>query len=304
MTMSSTIIYNLLSVEQISNNGFTLELPQDAVDMVNKISTIVGASNYVKTPVFHKKAKRKTNIPEVPHVPRPVIEKTKVEESKAIIQESLNKMTEKTYTTFETKILEAVAVLKSELNDDEKFMTDVTLWVFDLATSNRFSSKEYVNILIKLQDNYTEIKGVLDDTISKFLRKFDNIESINPDEDYGKFCLLKAEGEKRKALSLFLVNLFKSDLFKLTELEDIIIKLIDELYINYKKADCKATCEDIADNMHVLISPVVDELVKGNSYSLIINKITNVKDLGKSESPSYSNKTKFRLMDILDLFKK
>ena len=302
--MAKTLSYSLLSIDQINNNGFTLELPQGAVDMVNKISDIVGATNYVKTPVFHKKAKRKGNIIEEPSVPRPVVEKTKVEELKATIQISLNKMTEKTYATFETQILEAVSELKIELNDDEKFMTDVTLWVFDLATANRFSSKEYVNILIKLQENYTEIKSVLDDTISKFLTCFDNIQSINPDEDYEKFCLLKAEGEKRKALSLFLVNLFKSDLFELTDLEEILVKLIDELYINYKKDDCKATCEDIADNMHVLIEPVVSELKEGNSHNLIINKITNVKDLGKSENPSFSNKTKFRLMDILDLYKK
>jgi hypothetical protein len=302
--MAKTLSYSLLSIDQINNNGFTLELPQDTVDMVNKISDIVGATNYVKTPVFHKKAKRKGNIIEEPSVPRPVVEKTKVEELKATIQISLNKMTEKTYATFETQILEAVSELKTELNDDEKFMTDVTLWVFDLATANRFSSKEYVNILIKLQENYTEIKSVLDNTISKFLTCFDNIQSINPDEDYEKFCLLKAEGEKRKALSLFLVNLFKSDLFELTDLEEILVKLIDELYINYKKDDCKATCEDIADNMHVLIEPVVSELKDGNSHILIINKITNVKDLGKSENPSFSNKTKFRLMDILDLYKK
>jgi len=302
--MAKTLSYSLLSIDQINNNGFTLELPQEAVDMVNKISDIVGATNYVKTPVFHKKAKRKGNIIEEPPVPRPVVEKTKVEELKATIQISLNKMTEKTYATFETQILEAVSELKTELNNDEKFMTDVTLWVFDLATANRFASKEYVNILIKLQENYSEIKSVLDDTISKFLTCFDNIQSINPDEDYEKFCLLKAEGEKRKALSLFLVNLFKSDLFELTELEEILVKLIDELYINYKKDDCKATCEDIADNMHVLINPVVSELKKGNSHNLIINKITNVKDLDKSENPSFSNKTKFRLMDILDLYKK
>lgn len=302
--MAKTLSYSLLSIDQINNNGFTLELPQDAVDMVNKISDIVGATNYVKTPVFHKKAKRKGNIIEEPSVPRPVVEKTKVEELKATIQISLNKMTEKTYATFETQILEAVSELKTELNDDEKFMTDVTLWVFDLATANRFSSKEYVNILIKLQENYSEIKSVLDDTISKFLTCFDNIQSINPDEDYEKFCLLKAEGEKRKALSLFLVNLFKSDLFELTELEEILVKLIDELYIGYKKDDCKATCEDIADNMHVLIEPIVSQLKEGNSHNLIINKITNVKDLGKSENPSFSNKTKFRLMDILDLYKK
>ena len=302
--MAKTLSYSLLSIDQINNNGFTLELPQDTVDMVNKISDIVGATNYVKTPVFHKKAKRKGNIIEEPSVPRPVVEKTKVEELKATIQISLNKMTEKTYATFETQILEAVSELKTELNDDEKFMTDVTLWVFDLATANRFSSKEYVNILIKLQENYSEIKSVLDDTISKFLTCFDNIQSINPDEDYEKFCLLKAEGEKRKALSLFLVNLFKSDLFELTELEEILVKLIDELYIGYKKDDCKATCEDIADNMHVLIEPIVSQLKEGNSHNLIINKITNVKDLGKSENPSFSNKTKFRLMDILDLYKK
>lgn len=302
--MAKTLTYSLLSIDQINNNGFTLELPQEAVDMVNKISDIVGATNYVKTPVFHKKAKRKTSVIEEPSTPRPVVEKTKVEELKAIIQVSLNKMTEKTYATFEKQILEAVSDLKFELNNDEKFMTDVTLWVFDLATQNRFASKEYVNILIKLQENYTEIKSVLDNTISKFSTCFDDIESANPDEDYEKFCMLQAKGEKRKALSMFLVNLFKSNLFQLTELEEIIIKLIDELYMNYKKDDCKATCEDIADNMHVIISPVVSELKEGNSHNLIINKITNVKDLSKSENPSFSNKTKFRLMDILDLYKK
>jgi hypothetical protein len=304
-TMSIVMSYNLLLIENINNDGFTLELPQSAVDMINKISDVVGATNYVKTPVFHKKAKNKgKNVIEEPYVPRPVVEKTKVEELKAVIQISLNKMTEKTYSTFEEKILIAVGELKTELNDDETFMNDVTYWVFNLALANRFSSKQYVNILIKLQDNYTEIKSVFDSKINEFLKYFDNIESINPDEDYEKFCLLKAEGEKRKALSMFLVNLYNSGLYSLVSLEEIIIKLIDEIYINYKKEDCKATCEDIVDNIYELVNTLTGDLKKGSSYSLFINKITNVKDLNKDENPSFSNKTKFRLMDILDSFKK
>jgi hypothetical protein len=297
--------YNLLSIDNINNDGFTLELPQHAVDMVNKISDVVGATNYVKTPVFHKRAKnRGKNAIEEPHVPRPVVEKTKVVELKAVILESLNKMTEKTYFVFEEKILIAVGELKTELNDDETFMNDVTYWVFNLALANRFSSKQYVNILIKLQDNYTEIKSVFNSKISEFLKYFDNIESINPDEDYGKFCLLKAEGEKRKALSMFLVNLYNSGLYSLISLEEIIIKLVDEIYINYKKEDCKATCEDIVDNVYELVHTLTSELKKGASYHIITNKITNIKDLTKDENPSFSNKTKFRLMDILDTFKK
>lgn len=297
--------YNLLLIDNINNDGFTLELPQSAVDMVNKISDVVGATNYVKTPVFHKKAKGKgKNVIEEPRVPRPVVEKTKVEELKAAIQIALNKMTEKTYLVFEEQILIAVGELKTELNDDATFMNDVTYWVFNLALANRFSSKQYVNILIKLQDNYLEIKSVFDTKIMEFIKYFDNIESINPDEDYEKFCILKAEGEKRKALSMFLVNLYKSGMYSLMALEEIIIKLIDEIYINYKKDDCKATCEDIVDNIYELVHTVTNDLKTGASHTLIMNKIINVKDLNKDDNPSFSNKTKFRLMDILDTFKK
>ena len=303
--MSITMSYNLLLIDNINNDGFTLELPQSAVDMVNKISDVVGATNYVKTPVFHKKAKGKgKNVIEEPRVPRPVVEKTKVEELKAAIQIALNKMTEKTYLVFEEQILIAVGELKTELNDDATFMNDVTYWVFNLALANRFSSKQYVNILIKLQDNYLEIKSVFDTKIMEFIKYFDNIESINPDEDYEKFCILKAEGEKRKALSMFLVNLYKSGMYSLMALEEIIIKLIDEIYINYKKDDCKATCEDIVDNIYELVHTVTNDLKTGASHTLIMNKIINVKDLNKDDNPSFSNKTKFRLMDILDTFKK
>ena len=42
--MAKTLSYSLLSIDQINNNGFVLELPQSAVDMVNKISDIVGAT--------------------------------------------------------------------------------------------------------------------------------------------------------------------------------------------------------------------------------------------------------------------
>ena len=302
--MAMTISYNLLAIEQVDNNGFTLQLPQSAVDMINKISDIVGATNYVKTPVFHKKAKnKKSNTPDEPYVPRPVVERTKIAELKADMQEALNKMTEKSYNTFEIKILDAVRDLKIELNDDETFMNDVTLWIFDIALKNRFSSKEYVNILIKLQENYSEIKVVFQKTIADFLQSFNEIESFNPDVDYDKFCKAKAQGEKRKTLSQFLVNLYKADLFMITDIEKIIIDLIEVLYTLYKTEDNKATCEDITDNLHVLMCGIVPELKDGKSYDTIISNIQSIKGLDKSDMPSYSNKTKFRLMDILDCFK-
>ena len=305
--MTSCEIYNLIRIDHIINDGFTLELPQETVDMINKISDIVGATNYVKTPVFHKKAKNKnkSSISNEPVVPRPVVEKTKVEGLKSSIQESLNKMTEKTYSIFEEKIMLAVSELNAELNDDETFLNDVTLWIFDLATINRFSSNEYINLIMKLQEDYNGMMEVFKNKIDEFLKSFDNIESANPDEEYEKFCKLKSQGEKRKTLSLLIVNLFKRDMYSLINLEDMIIDLIDTIYIYYKKDGYKASCEDIADNIHVIVSnATADKLKTGTRFQNIVDKIINIKDLNKNENPSHSNKTKFRLMDILDCLKK
>ena len=302
--MTDFALYNLNVFDRINNDGFTLELPQESIDIVNKISEIVGASNYVKTPVFHKKAKNK-RIPEEPHIPRPEVERSREEELKREICASLNKLTEVTYSKLLVPIESSVKELKDVLNDDVKFMDDVTKWIFDVTLMARTSSKQYVDILIHLKNIYPEMSDYIKDKVESFMDMFHGIESVNPEEDYEKFCLLNLESEKRKSLSGLIANLIKVNMLKINDLSEILISLCDQLYISCKKPNVKPTCEAISDNLYVLISLLVDEMKDIDDYKLIMDKIKLVKDLTKGEdNPSFTSKVKFKLMDILEIFNK
>ena len=54
-----TLVYNIEQINNIRDNGFIFELSDDSLDVINQISEIVGASSYVKTPIFPKRKNNK-----------------------------------------------------------------------------------------------------------------------------------------------------------------------------------------------------------------------------------------------------
>ena len=109
-----TLVYDLTRIEDIINDGFTLELPENTIEIINTISSIVGSANYVKTPVFHKKSKNDKKKISEPPVPRPVVEKTKFEEYCGRITTNFNKLTEKNYRKMEQEIIDYMCVILDE----------------------------------------------------------------------------------------------------------------------------------------------------------------------------------------------
>ena len=65
----SMLIYNLNEINDIRDNGFIFELSESSLDVINTISEVVGASNYVRTPIFPRKEKRANKSREVVHDP-------------------------------------------------------------------------------------------------------------------------------------------------------------------------------------------------------------------------------------------
>jgi len=298
-------VYNLNIFDRINNDGFTLELPQESIDIVNTISAIVGASNYVKTPVFHKKGKKDRKVNDEVIVPRPEVERTREEELKREICVSLNKLTEATYSKLVVPIENSVKELKDVINNDEMFLDNVTKWIFDVTLMAKTSSKQYVDILIHLKNIYPEMNDYIKEKVESFMDMFKDIESVNPEEDYEKFCLLNLESEKRKSLSCLIANLIKVNMFEISDLFNILDSLCDQLFLSCKKENIKATCEAISENLFVLMSLLVEEIKSLDEYNLIINKISNVKDFTRGEdNPSFTSKVKFKLMDILEIYNK
>ena len=59
------------------------------------------------------------------------------------------------------------------------------------------------------------------------MKLFENMEFVSPDEDYDKFCEMNITNEKRRAMSLFLTNLYKNEVVSL----DILLSNITNLKI-------------------------------------------------------------------------
>ena len=245
-----TLVYNLIRIEDIINDGFTLELPENTIEIINNISAIVGSATYVKTPVFHKKSKNEKKRSSEPPVPRPVVEKTKFEEYCGRIATNFNKLTEKNFSKLEKEIIDDMSVIVDELSENE-FNTIVNR-LFEAATLNRYSSKCYANISISLMSRWDDIKSIFYNNINTYLDTFNNIESVSPDKDYEKFCILNSINEKRRATGLFLVSLFHSKLFTMDGLTDIIVNLTDLLY--------KLVKEDEHQSMKMQLTRVIDYL--------------------------------------------
>ena len=41
--------------QNIKNEGFNFELPEETINIIKKISELVGDASYIKTPIFKKK---------------------------------------------------------------------------------------------------------------------------------------------------------------------------------------------------------------------------------------------------------
>ena len=52
------LMYSIAEVNEIRDNGFIFELSDSSLDVINTISEIVGASTYIRTPIFPKKEKK------------------------------------------------------------------------------------------------------------------------------------------------------------------------------------------------------------------------------------------------------
>ena len=294
------LLYTLSKIDEISNDGFTLELPETTIEIVNRIAGIVGSANYVKTPVFHKKSKNKNKEPKEPITPMPVVERSDMENNIRELQSLLNKLSPQNYEKVEEKIVELITKFKTVMTDEEYSI--VVSMIFQTATTNRTASKCYANLYIKLMELCEEMKDKFNNNLDKYLDGFNrDFVTVDADKDYEQFCLINLQNEKRRGISKFFTELFNVGLVENSRFEEILLDLCDLLFTSCKEENKKTACEEIAENLFILLTNMID-YNKIDSKD-IMQKLINIKDLKKSEyNPSFSPKVKFKLMDIFDKY--
>ena len=310
--MGNDLEYDLSDFEDIINQGFACALPNDTINMISTLAEEVGAPTYVKTPVFEKRdmyKKRRNGSQNVSDTEWESIRHFKTTElnkkegvNKSIddIRGIINKMSLDNFETRRNELFDLIDKILIEENSDAN-MEKVGAMLFDTISGNKFYSELYARLYNDLMDKYELFTNIFKENFKQFLALFDNIQYVNPDEDYDGYCENNKVNEQRKALSMFFVNLMKRNIISHFDIIIIIEKLQSRIndYIHEHESTNKV--EEVTENLFIIVSNITEELKNSAACANILKKIQAVADYNIKEKPSLSNKVVFKHMDLLDI---
>ena len=331
--------YTIVDYEEITNAGFICNLSQETLNIISKLSEQVGAPTYIKTPIFlkkdvkgaglgmglghgvsgghggYKKMKSRTNeITDDDWEAIRAFQTTQKHISEGIekhmdnIRGFLNKITDKNEEVVIQDIKNEISQLITHETSDENMMK-IGYSIFNIASSNSFYSELYARLFKSLMKDYDIFKKIFEDNFKEFMSLFNTIEFVDPKKNYDKFCDYTKTNDKRRAMSLFVVNLMINEVI---EKEDIleIIKQIQKLISTYIcKPEKTNEVEELTENVYIIITKSKEVLSKAasieESWATIISNIEFVSMLKPKmkDYPSITNKTIFKHMDLLEELK-
>ena len=334
--------YSLNDFNNLLFNGFNYELPAETIRIISELSLEVGSPDYVKTPIFQKRenpmkitmnneddgdrnwggvgsngglgskkrrgGNKNAEISEGEWETIRTFQTTKIEDREGIeyeidnIRSYLNKITDKNFADFCSKIMELIDGVITRTSEDIK---QVSLAIFDIASTNRFYSKIYADLYTEIINKYDVMKGSFEESLSNFSELFNVIEYVDPKVDYDRFCKINKDNEKRKALGVFFINLSINGVIPLVTVQNITRTLLSQIYKYISEENKKNEVDELTENVALFYKKefydddnVKYELIEGYTITEIIERIaiSKVKDY-----KSLTNKTIFKFMDMIDM---
>jgi len=328
--------YTILDYEDITNAGFICNLSQETLNVISKLSEQVGAPTYIKTPIFLKKdvkgpglgmglglgasgglggyKKTKPRANEITDDDWEAIRAFQttqkhisegIEKNMDNIRGFLNKITDKNEDAMIRDIKNEISQLITHETSQENMMK-IGYSIFNIASSNSFYSELYARLFKSLMNDYDIFKKIFEDNFKEFMNLFNTIEYVDSKKNYDKFCDYTKTNDKRRAMSLFVVNLMINEVIEKDEIIDI-INQIQKLISSYIcKAEKSNEVEELTENLYIIITKSKECLASvesiHESWATIINNLEFVSMLKPKmkEYPSITNKTIFKHMDIIE----
>ena len=333
--MATKLRYTLNDFNNIIFNGFNYELPAETIRIISELALEVGSPDYVKTPIFQKREnpmktevssavsnnasfkKKKGNknmeINDNDWEALRSFQATKFEERDGIngeidsIRSELNKITDKNFVDKRDKIMDIINnVITNNSNPED--ITRVSTAIFEIASTNRFYSKLYADLYSDIITKYEVMKGVFEESLSKFAELFNVIEYVDPSVDYDKFCKINKDNEKRKATCVFFINLSANGIIPNSTIVNITRILLSQIYSFISQENKKNEVDELTENVVLFYKKefyedededeIEYELIEGFTITEIIEKIAHSK---VKDYKSLTNKTVFKFMDMIDM---
>ena len=230
------------------------------------------------------------------------------------IRSLLNKLTDATYSVVELEILSEVNnIIKGEThgaddngNDivtiDYENINKIAQSIFNTASSNMFYSALYAKLFKRLVQCHDVFTKVFEKSYSEFVGLFKKIEYVDPNVDYNKFCEVTKMNDKRKAMSMFIINLMKESMLESDSVVDIVSELQQMINSYIKQVNKMNELEELTENIFILLTNGKSVLSTHEKWEHIVSNIKFLSMLKAKmkEYPSVNNKLIFKNMDMLE----
>ena len=331
---TKTLRYSLEQIENIIFNGFDYQIPESTMEIISNLAMQVGSPNYDKTPVFKKRENpMKNDTAVLPQKEKDngrrrkgnkamevlndddwesirTFQTTKIEAKTGIdgdfdsIRSFINKMTDKNYIDMRNKIVDVIDKIASE--NSETDLSNIGSNIFEVASSNRFCSKNYADLYADLSSKYSFIRDKCQENLKQFIGLFTNIEYVDPNENYDRFCEINKINEKRKSLATFYINLMNNGIVSKTEIRIITRNLLADVFNFISMENKKNEVEELTETIALLYRKDLYEDDDGDDYEQIegytINEIiTKIASSKVKDYKSLTNKALFKFMDLIDM---
>jgi len=212
------------------------------------------------------------------------------------IRDKMNKFSPLTYDATKTWL--------SQLLDsgETDFLTDFITLVFEKAASEPPFCALYARLITELRANFPHLDSELRRIFAEFMNIFIDA-AIEPDvgtAEYQAYLSLRERRKFRRGYAAFVGEVAKLNVLTAEDVSRTCSIILDGLIATKVKEDQGMFCEEYADCLTTLMKSCIRLLAP--TVKPLLARVKEAMDRTSCVSPSLTNKARFALMDLTDLF--
>lgn len=211
------------------------------------------------------------------------------------IRDKMNKFSETTYDAIKSWLCQ---LLDSGETD---FLNEFITLVFEKAATETTFCALYARLITELREGFPHLDVEMKRIFAEFMQVF--VEANEPevkDSSYKAFLALRERRKYRRGYSAFLSEIAKLRVITTDEVLATCNVILDGLIVAKVQEGQQLLCEEYADCLTTLMKRCAAGLQAGGVEPTIVR----VREaMVRTGSPSLSNKARFALMDLTDIFK-
>lgn len=306
-------MYTLAFYETMCVQPSTYTLPQMNLDNINALHVHMGVHNLpvkskpMDNPLRRQKQENMENWKKREEFKATVIAKKEgYENLLGELKKFLNKLTTSNYDTQVESVIETVKSIIALDDDDEKItmgLIQTAEVILQVACSNKYYSAMYAKLFMRLVDIHAQFLEEKGRVCDKFLNALQEIEIVDPNVDYDKFCIVNKKNDERRAMMLFIINLYKMSGCTMDELSSIVIKIDEMIHNHVSESSFIEYTNELTEIMNIFVTNMVTEIKNNKEWVFVKDRIVDYSKYKTKDYPGMSSRTIFKYMDMVDLFK-